>query len=261
MGTALADLAATGAMPTRDSRACCSSSEFPVARPSWDGLRTTTLNEFAAGGGPPPAAVVEAAMARALDRTYAVAWSLRGPVAHRVAQRPALGWIAVSGEDDKPHRPVNVPAPLHEQHEITITLGAVRVATRFIVASDHDTPAAAQAFDPRSVPLDPPLPAIPADSEVVLFLHGHSSGADEALEFIPHLLHAGREKGKDLTVIAFDLPNNGYSETFVGTTVAPRGRHHLPASRHRLRPDRHAGARLHRRVRRRLRERAGPDER
>ena len=217
-GTALADLAATG----RYAYARLQGLSFKLTVPpyDWDGLKETTRDELANEEVPPPDALVEAAMAEALDRTYAVAWALRGPVAYRMAQRPTLGWIAVSGEDDKPHRPVNMQAPDWEQYEIDVMLGAVRVATRFIVASSNNVSAPTQAFDARAVPIDPPLPKIDASSDVLLFLHGHSSGAEEALELIPQLLQAGREKGKDYTVVAFDLPNNGYSETFVGPTVA-----------------------------------------
>src|SRR6185295_403210 len=40
----------------------------------------------------------------ALDRAFRTLWALRGPVVERTATRAALGWIAVSGEDDMPHR-------------------------------------------------------------------------------------------------------------------------------------------------------------
>jgi hypothetical protein len=46
-----------------------------------------------------------------LERAYQVAWALRDAnVQERIAIRKNLGWITVSGEDDPPHRPVNVPA-------------------------------------------------------------------------------------------------------------------------------------------------------
>jgi pimeloyl-ACP methyl ester carboxylesterase len=48
---------------------------------------------------------------KALARAYQVAWALRGPdPAQRYQLRNTLGWIAVSGEDDAPDRPVNVPS-------------------------------------------------------------------------------------------------------------------------------------------------------
>lgn len=62
----------------------------------------------------------------ALDHAFDVAWALRGPVAPQPVQRTAsawftarqpLGWIAVSGEDDTPHRPVNSAPPEFEQFD------------------------------------------------------------------------------------------------------------------------------------------------
>ena len=64
------------------------------------------------------------------------------------------------------------------------------------------------------------MPFIPDYYSVVLFLHGHSSGAEEALDFIPHLLQEGLKQGKRYAAISFDLPNNGYSETFDHTRIA-----------------------------------------
>jgi len=56
---------------------------------------------------------------------------------------------------------------------------------------------------------------------VILFLHGHSSGAEEALAIIPQILKAGLELGTKYSVISIDLPNNGYSESFDHLRVAP----------------------------------------
>ena len=48
-----------------------------------------------------------------MTRAYEVAWALRGPnEQQRFQLRKSLGWIAVSGEDDPPARPVNVPSGL-----------------------------------------------------------------------------------------------------------------------------------------------------
>ncbi len=172
-------------------------------------------------------AEIKAAMDQALDRAYAVAWALRGSVAQRDALRPGLGWIAVSGEDDMPHRPVNVPAPRYEQYEVSVRTpvpagGSIDLATRFFVACAHTR---ASAGDPmpatpvRRVPADP-ISYIPADHHVLLFLHGHGSGAEEALDIIPHLLEQGRQRGRKYAVVCFDLPNNGYSESFDHQRIA-----------------------------------------
>jgi len=107
---------------------------------------------------------VAAAVATVLDRAYAVAWALRGPAAQRAAARAALepDWIAVSGEDDKPARPVNVPQPSYvrpdtgvrvdlEQFEIPVPTPMTRgstalpfqpfIQTRFLIVSAVEDPA------------------------------------------------------------------------------------------------------------------------
>ncbi|RKH08623.1 alpha/beta fold hydrolase, partial [Corallococcus sp. CA047B] len=72
---------------------------------------------------------------------------------------------------------------------------------------------------PRTLPPDP-VPYIPDGHRVILFLHGHSSSADEALPLIPELLKAGLAIGTKYAVISFDLPNSGYAETFAHTRAA-----------------------------------------
>ena len=170
---------------------------------------------------------VNKAVSDALNRAYAVAWALRGPIAHRITARKNLNWIAVSGEDDTPHRPVNVPSPEFDQYEISVTvkprtmLAPVTVKTRFFIASAvEDTVAAAIIPSPlRALPLDP-VPHIPNGHQVILFLHGHSSSADEEMPIIPEILKAGLARGEMFSVISFDLPNSGYSETFDHTKAA-----------------------------------------
>ena len=217
LGTALADLAVTG-------REAYSRFRNGVSPLSFEG---TTRLRIEAQVGPPRAtdAEIATAMRRTLDRAFAVAWALRGPVEHRAALRGRLGWIAVSGEDDTPHRPVNMPAPPYEQHEVTVTVpiperAPLSVSTRFFVACAVDAPRTPAPVSLRAAPNDP-IVNIPADHEVLLFLHGHSSGAEEALDIIPHLLEQGLRRGKRYAVISFDLPNNGYSETFDHTRIAP----------------------------------------
>ncbi|HEX3127576.1 MAG TPA: alpha/beta fold hydrolase [Thermoanaerobaculia bacterium] len=214
LGNALADLAVTGR---------ASYSVFTNQHGlGWDmaALRTATQLQLAGEVPAPSAAEIDAAIERAFVRAYDVAWALRGSVAERAARRPRLGWIAVSAEDDTPHRPVNVPAPPFEQYEVQVATGGVSVRTRYFVASPQPSPAAIRLPGSRPLPNDP-VPNIPPDQEILLFLHGHSSGAEEALDIIPHLLAYGLKREKQYCVIAFDLPNNGYSETFDHTAVAP----------------------------------------
>jgi pimeloyl-ACP methyl ester carboxylesterase len=61
----------------------------------------------------PDQARLRTAVQEALSRAYEVAWALRSPnEQQRFQLRRSLGWIGVSGEDDAPARPVNVPSGL-----------------------------------------------------------------------------------------------------------------------------------------------------
>lgn len=173
---------------------------------------------------------------RALDRAFAVAWAIRGPVAVRNATREPLKWIAVSGEDDKPHRPVNVlpldamtKQQLYEQYEIPVTAHpGLTLQTRFFIASAVEDPAPAISPAARALPPDL-VPKIPDGHKVILFLHGHSSAAEEALTIIPHIHTAGLDAGTRYSVVSIDLPNNGYSQTFDHQLVALAGETTYPA--------------------------------
>lgn len=174
------------------------------------------------------------AITPALDRAYRVAWALRGSVAQRTATRASLGWIAVSSDDDMPHRPTNVPPPPFEQHEISVTVpgrgsfASVTVQTRFFIASPPGVVSASPSHTLRELPPEP-QPNVPDGNHVILFLHGHSSGADEVLPIIPHIHMAGLKLGKKFSIISFDLPNNGYSESFNHNKVATSGATSWPA--------------------------------
>lgn len=177
-------------------------------------------------------AEVNACVTSALDRAYQVAHALRGPYFKYAEARKPLGWIAVSGEDDPPHRPVNMEPLPYPQYEIPVTIRGNKLETRFYIASAN-APAAPPAptfpssriatrpglqvdssvLLPHSVPADE-RPFVPQGHRVILFLHGHSSSAEEAALIIPQLLAAGKARGINYSVISFDLPNNGYSTKF-----------------------------------------------
>jgi len=87
---------------------------------------------------------------RALDRAYRVANFLRSgqrgdtpaDKTRKTDERLNLRWIAVSGEDDSPHRPVNVPSSDFPQYDIDVNVEApfasgsksVTVRTRYTIA-------------------------------------------------------------------------------------------------------------------------------
>lgn len=159
---------------------------------------------------------VSGAIKQALHRSYQVAWALRGPTPYRRAYREPLGWIAVAGEDDAPHRPVNVPPAPFPQYNLTVRVNTIDVVTRYVVASrsiTDDHPA-----DLTAIPPDRPLPLIVGD--IVLFIHGHSSSLEEAMPLAGPLMEQGDARGRPVTLIAMDLPTNGYSSMVDHTSVA-----------------------------------------
>ena len=178
------------------------------------------------------AADLGAAITKTLERAYNVAWALCGPVSHRSTAREALGWIAVTAEDDSPHRPVNVGSALFPQYDLTVQIGTMPVTpvtTRFVVASRlfHDefpitlnevpteTPTSAAA---APNPSQRAMPSINGD--VVLFIHGHSSSAEEAMPLVGPLLQQADNRGRQLTLISLDLPSNGYASMIEHTDIA-----------------------------------------
>lgn len=118
LGTAYADLSVTGRRAFEDFRAGGGPKE-PFCR-SLLSQRPTGTTE---------AAVLDAC-GKALDRAYRVANFLRtGQIGEtpdqkskKTTERQALGWIAVSGEDDQPHRPVNVPSSDHPQYDLDVSV-------------------------------------------------------------------------------------------------------------------------------------------
>ena len=179
------------------------------------------------------AADLSAAITKSLKRAYEVAWALRGPVGHRSAQRKALGWIAVMAEDDPPHRPVNVGSALYPQFDLTLQVGAATVTpvtTRFVVASNQfqdEYPVNLQEVPPEtptsaSAPADPSQRAIPPiPGDVIVFIHGHSSSAEEAMPLVGPLLRQADNRGRQATLIALDLPSNGYASMIEHVDIAP----------------------------------------
>lgn len=161
----------------------------------------------------------------ALDRAYDVANYLRvgqmQPAAVKEQARAALGWIAVSGEDDRPHRPVNVPSSAFPQYDIEVLVDAPRapqgeprtiaVPSRFTIAQSNPPPPVALPA-PGTWSLAPePEPTLDPDAEVVLFIHGMGSRAEES-EHISRLMFERMGRNRcNLAVIAVDLPTSGYA--------------------------------------------------
>ena len=178
-----------------------------------------------------PAASLQHAADAALDRAYRVLNIVRagGWASPNVcAERNALGYIAVSGEDDQPHRPVNVPSAEFPQYDLDVLVPRpsgppLSVHTRYMIA--HTFPPAGDqlascASTGRNIPVDR-APVLAPDAIVFLYIHGMDSRLEEALD-LAHALHAlGRQRHKNYTVISMDLPTSGYADNIDYNAIAP----------------------------------------
>jgi pimeloyl-ACP methyl ester carboxylesterase len=206
---ALADLAVTGGAAYETFRRLAPT-EATLAGPVQQRLRERFPTHVIVPGD------VSAATRHVLQRSYQVAWALRGPTPYRITHRDRLGWIAVEGEDDPPHRPVNIPSAPYPQYNMTVRVGAIDVVTRYMVASSSITDD--HAVDEEKVPPDREHPLIIGD--IVLFIHGHSSSVEEAVTLAGPLLAQATAQGRPVTLIAMDLPSNGYASMIDDTSVA-----------------------------------------
>jgi pimeloyl-ACP methyl ester carboxylesterase len=177
-------------------------------------------------------AQVKTAVDMALNRAYLVLGIVRaGGWPTACPQRDALlpQYIAVSGEDDHPHRPVNVPSAEFPQFDLDVNvprpfgLPPLTVHTRYMIA--HTTPP--QGAKPtscaptgRTVPVDQ-VPMLAPDAEVILFIHGQDSRLEEALSVTRQIRALGLARHQNYTVISMDLPTSGYADNVDHTIIAP----------------------------------------
>jgi len=191
-----------------------------------------------------PAQIQDAAV-NVLDAAYTALWAVRSNDPSWRNQRVTMPWIAVSGFDDTPHRPVNVPTSPYPQFDIQYTVpavaGPVQVTTRYMIASagawagpreggktsfTNPNPAVLGAPAaplpagpaPRTIPDD--IPAIPDGDKIIIYIHGGGSRAEEAVDMANWFIIEGAAKGEAYTVISFDLPNSAYGSRFKVTDVA-----------------------------------------
>ena len=190
------------------------------------------------------AADVDAAVMGVLDAAYSALWAIRSNDPAWRYQRSSLGWIAVSGFDDTPHRPVNVPTAPYPQYDLDVDVdlqdktGTFPVTTRYLVASAGSwvglsgkdlsffspdegalgTPPTSGPGGPvlRTLPQDPPV--IPGN-KIILYIHGGGSKAEEAVDMANWFIVEGAKNGDKYSVISLDLPNSAYGSTFDLTKV------------------------------------------
>jgi pimeloyl-ACP methyl ester carboxylesterase len=178
-------------------------------------------------------AALQSAVSFVLDAAYSALWAIRANDPVWRAKRSQMGWIATSGEDDLPHRPVNIPTAHYPQYDVNFAIpgvaAPVSVSTRYMVASASDSlllppgiHAAVPAAAPRTIP---PIsnPSIPPQNKIIIYIHGGGSRLEEAVPLAEQLILAGVNKGVSYTVISFDMPNSGLSSRFDHTLVANSG--------------------------------------
>jgi len=173
------------------------------------------------------------AASKVLDTAYRTLWAIRANDAAWRQFRGSMGWIATSGEDDLPHRPVNIPTAHYPQYDVNFAIpgvaGPVSVSTRYMVASASDSlllPPGIHAAIPAAAPRTIPAignPYIPPQNKIIIYIHGGGSRLEEAVPLAEQLILAGSIKGVNYTVISFDMPNSGLSSRFDHTLVANSG--------------------------------------
>jgi len=183
LARATADLAATG-------RASAELFERGVTTPGdLAGMAASRLPGVSAGD----ARLRGLAMAL-LERAQRVGVLLRKDDAERKAYRLAFpelkGWIAVSGEDDPPHRPVNVPQTPHPTRYANVPVDGALLRTRYVWAGPDHAP-------------------------LIVLLHGHSSRIEEYDALVDALLSLRDDAGAPRFAVAVpDLPCCGYTDRF-----------------------------------------------
>jgi pimeloyl-ACP methyl ester carboxylesterase len=213
LGMALADLAVTGRRAFADFSSSVPQEGGPIepaAKARLTALGTSGMTS----------ALISKATSDVLDRAYQVAWFLRAQT-----DRGDLGWIAVSGEDDLPHRPVNVPRTPFPQHDLSFTVpkpddssAVLRVQTRFAIATATEPAAAEVSLPQRALPQEVE-PTLPEDDRIILFINGSDSRLEEANDLIPKLVRLPNGRPSGFSVLTLDLPGSGYASLIDHTDV------------------------------------------
>jgi pimeloyl-ACP methyl ester carboxylesterase len=206
------------------------------------------------------------ACTQVLTDAYTALWAIRSNDPTWRQFRMNTGWIAVSGEDDAPHRPVNVFTAPYPQFDIPVpvTVGgrAFTLIARYMVAAGQTlmTPTVSSTpMPPPPVPtitlpsrgglpctaalnLCPHRFAIPNDDptallngqlhnkNVIVYIHGGGSRLEEAVPMATQFVTKFGDWSNNLIVISFDLPNSGYDDPMITATDGLGARAALDAS-------------------------------
>jgi hypothetical protein len=148
------------------------------------------------------------AAGKALERAYRVATVLRaGGWPEKCTEREALGYVAVSGEDDQPHRPVDIPSAEFTQYDLDVSVGGVTVHRATIAETGGGSPSCAYRGTTLPPRLRPGIARRRGDS--VHPRHGLAAGRSDASH--PCSTDSARS-AEEPTVIALDMPTSGYAD-------------------------------------------------
>jgi pimeloyl-ACP methyl ester carboxylesterase len=153
---------------------------------------------------------------KSVNRAYKVAQVL--PFGNST-ERAELGYIAISGEDDQPYRPVNVPSGEFPQYDLKVQVQGKEVNTRFSIIESKKPLEPAPLSRSRTLPAKLE-PEISKDAKIILYVHGMGSRLEEALDMAKVLRQLYREGGQNWTMISMDLPSSGYADKILHTQIS-----------------------------------------
>jgi hypothetical protein len=172
---------------------------------------------------------LQTAATQVLTDAYIALWSIRSNDAAWRQFRLNSGWIAVSGEDDAPHRPVNVYTAPFSQYDIpvpvTINGRGFMLKTRYMVAAGQTLLNPQPGQPPTQapgIPVNGTRWAIPDDEpgalrgkNVIVYIHGGGSRLEEAVPMAKQFISQFGAWSNNVIVISFDLPNSAYDDPMV----------------------------------------------
>ena len=189
-------------------------------------------------------AQLQQACTQVLTDAYTALWAIRSNDAAWRQFRFNFGWIAVSGEDDAPHRPVNVFTAPFPQYDVNVPVKvggrAFTLAARYMIASAQtlinvtasSTPVPAPAVPltalsgaclagnqcPQrrmTLPHDSPAALLNGqifNQNVIVYIHGGGSRLEEGVPMATQFVKQFGSWSSNVVVISFDLPNSAYDD-------------------------------------------------
>jgi pimeloyl-ACP methyl ester carboxylesterase len=170
-----------------------------------------------------------------LNDAYTTLWAIRSNQLQWRQFRQNSGWIAVSGEDDTPHRPVNVFTAPFPQFDVPVPVvvggKAATVTTRYMIAAGSTSMKLVPGQAPTTAPAVPTDPSgrltIPDGSptallggqlfnkDVIIYIHGGGSRLEEAVPMATQFVTGFGAWSDNVVVISFDLPLSAYDDPMV----------------------------------------------